>query len=824
MSEPLALRVLHVEDDPLDRELVADALRVGGLACEITNVDSRVAFERALAEREFDVILSDESLPTFDGRSALAIAERVVPHVPFIVVSGTLGEEVAVARLKDGAVDYLLKQRLSRLPVAIVRAIRETKTRYEHAAAEAEVRRLNAELEQRVIDRTAELGRAIERLAARDRELADAKSFLENLVAASPSMIFRIDPREFKITYASPNVGALLGYNVNEIVGVRNIWRRMVHPDDLERATRHIREAFESTGVQIEEEYRLCSKEGRYRWFFSVMRVEYDEGSRPVTILWYCGDISDRRAAEQALVDNEERIRAIIRTANDAFVAIDPGGRIIEWNARAEQMFGWPREEAMGRILGDTLVPETYRTRHQSVLATLLTNETSEPLNRRFELSGLRRSGEEFPIELTIWSTGTANDRTFNAFIRDITERRRAEATVRQAKEEAEQANKAKSEFLSRMSHDLRTPLNAVLGFAQLLSADALNDSQRECVHQILKGGSHLLDLINEVLDIARIESGQLSLSPEPVDPRDIVQRSVELVTPLAARRGIALMVEKPTAQSCSVVADRQRLSQILLNLLSNAVKYNRAGGRVIVAFEPRESRLRIKVTDTGPGIPPEKLKLLFQPFERLGAETTSVEGTGLGLTLSRGLAEAMGGSLDVSSQVDSGSTFWIELASTKETAAAAEPPVIPTGLEPKAAGGPALVLYIEDNPSNVRLMARLLGSRPAISLLHAPDGLTGLQLARERRPDLIFLDLHLPDLSGEDVLHQLWGDPALRTIPVIVLSADATPGQIQRAMASGATAYLTKPLDLSAVLQKLDSVLTPGNRLAMLEGTQQRD
>jgi CheY-like chemotaxis protein/anti-sigma regulatory factor (Ser/Thr protein kinase) len=293
----------------------------------------------------------------------------------------------------------------------------------------------------------------------------------------------------------------------------------------------------------------------------------------------------------------------------------------------------------------------------------------------------------------------------------------------------------------------------------------------------------------------------------------------VELVTPLAARRGIALMVQEPAAPSCSVVADRQRLSQILLNLLSNAVKYNRSGGRVVVAFEQHASRLRITVTDTGPGISPEKLKLLFHPFERLGAETTSVEGTGLGLTLSRGLAEAMGGSLDVSSQVDAGSTFWIELASTKEAATAAEPRVIPTGLETKAAAGPALVLYIEDNPSNVRLMARLLGSRPAISLLHAPDGLTGLQMARERRPDVIFLDLHLPDLSGEDVLHQLWGDPALRAIPVIVLSADATPGQIRRAMASGATAYLTKPLDLSAVLQKLDSVLTPGNSVAMLEG-----
>jgi PAS domain S-box-containing protein len=807
VPESAPLRILHVEDDPLDLELVADTLRSSGLSCTIVPVDTRQAFERALSEGGFDIILSDESLPTFDGRTALAIAARVSPHTPFIVVSGTLGEDLAVERLKAGAIDYLLKHRMSRLPSAVIRAIREMRSRVDHRRAEAEIHRLNTELEQRVLDRTAELAGANERLAARDHELAEAKSFLEDLVAASPSMIFRIDPAEFKVTYASPNVGWLLGYDVSEVVGVRNIWRRMLHPDDLERAARHLREAFEASSVQIEEEYRLRSKEGRYRWFFSLMRVEYDEGARPVTILWYCGDISDRRAAEQALLDSEERTRAILTTANDAFVAIDLGGRIVDWNAQAERMFGWPREEIIGRILGDTIVPDAFRERHDSGFGAYLSSNQEASLNRRLEVTGLRRSGEEFPIEATIWSTGNAGEQRVHAFIRDITDRKRAELAVRQAKEEAEQANRAKSEFLSRMSHDLRTPMNAVLGFAQLLSADTLSPSQQECVQQILKGGGLLLDLINEVLDIARIESGQLSLSPEPVDVREIVQRAVALVTPLAAQRDITLIVKDcPATQA---LADRQRLSQILLNLLSNAVKYNRPSGTVTLGFEPRHGeRIRITVTDTGHGIAPEKLRLLFQPFERLGAETTAIEGTGLGLTLARGLAEAMGGSLGVDSEVDRGSTFWVELAATAAQAASDAPVVPTTALAQRTSAIPATVLYVEDNASNVRLMARLLGNRPSVTLLHAADGQTGIALARERRPDVVFLDLHLPDISGEEVLRQLWDDPELRAIPVAVLSADATPGQIRRLMACGASAYLTKPLDLAAVLDVLDRTL----------------
>jgi PAS domain S-box-containing protein len=258
-------------------------------------------------------------------------------------------------------------------------------------------------------------------------------------------------------------------------------------------------------------------------------------------------------------------------------------------------------------------------------------------LNQRLELMAMRRDGSEFPVELTIWSTGNASQRMFNAFIRDITEQKRSAAVAAQARDEAERANRAKSDFLSRMSHELRTPSNAVLGFGQLLINEPLTEEALDSVHQILRGGKHLLDLINEVLDISRIEAGRLSLSLEPVGVRDIVHHVVDLVAALTAQRSIRLVVDELDPAHAGV-ADRQRLGQILLNLISNAVKYNRPNGSVTVGFEAvSASRLRIKMTDTGAGIRPEKMQLLFNPFERLGAETTTIEGTGLGLALSRG-------------------------------------------------------------------------------------------------------------------------------------------------------------------------------------------
>jgi signal transduction histidine kinase/CheY-like chemotaxis protein len=383
------------------------------------------------------------------------------------------------------------------------------------------------------------------------------------------------------------------------------------------------------------------------------------------------------------------------------------------------------------------------------------------------------------------------------------------------ARQEADRANRAKSEFLSLMSHDLRTPLNAILGHAQLLELAPLAPDHREPVRQILSGGRHLLELIQGVLDLTRIESGQLAFSPEAVSVEDVVSAAVMLMEPLARERRIT--ISRPAIPATDTLwADRQRLSQVLLNLLSNAVKYNRAGGTVSISVErPAHGRYRIVITDTGAGIPPAKRELLFQPFERLGAERTTVPGTGLGLALSRTLTEAMGGTLGFSSVVDEGSSFWVELREVPPEQVAA--PVMVRKPAPSAAtpasGG--LVLYIEDNASNVGVMERILRHRPGVRMLHAPDGDVAAALISERRPDLILLDLHLPGKSGIDVLHELWADPRNRTIPTVVVTADATPGLSSRLKASGARGCLTKPLDVHEVLDVLDQHLASSSPTA---------
>jgi DNA-binding response OmpR family regulator/two-component sensor histidine kinase len=388
---------------------------------------------------------------------------------------------------------------------------------------------------------------------------------------------------------------------------------------------------------------------------------------------------------------------------------------------------------------------------------------------------------------------------------REIGERRRAEA-------EAAAANRAKSEFLSRMSHELRTPLNGIFGFAQLLQMEALPADQRECVDQILKAGRHLLGLIDEVLDISRIEAGHLRLSLEPVAVGETVRAALDLVRPAATNQGIALPAD--LMDDRYVLADRQRLQQVLLNLLSNAVKYNRSGGRVTVAVEEMpEEWLAVRVIDTGPGIAPDKLDRLFTPFERLGAEGTAVEGTGLGLALSKHLVEAMGGTLRVESRFGEGSTFVVALPSAEAPTAALDEAHARLSLGPEPSGGRLVVLAIEDNLSNLQLVERIFARRPETKVLSAPQGRLGLELAREHRPDLILLDLHLPDLPGEEVLERLRAEPLTRAIPVVVLSADATPGQIARLLASGARAYLTKPLDIRRLLEVVEDLTHPEAR-----------
>jgi signal transduction histidine kinase/ActR/RegA family two-component response regulator len=430
----------------------------------------------------------------------------------------------------------------------------------------------------------------------------------------------------------------------------------------------------------------------------------------------------------------------------------------------------------------------------------------------------------------------------WHGFITDISERVAVEAELARyrrglerlveertheliaARDASEQANRAKSEFLSSMSHELRTPMNAILGFAQLLELDrGLNPRSTSYVQEILRAGQHLLELINEVLDLARVESGHLTLSPEPLPLAELLHEALALVAPLAAQRGLQLGPAQLDAGAEVLLGDRLRLKQVLLNLLSNAVKYNREGGSVQVqarVMSPAQGgRVRVAVHDTGPGIEAAQLHRLFQPFSRLGQEpagradaagqSAGRESTGIGLAISDRLVRVMGGRMGVESQPGVGSCFWLELPPAR----LADPPptrVLATlpawGLPPT--GRRARVLYVEDNPANLKLVEQIIARHPGLELLTAPSGRLGLDLARAHQPELLLLDLDLPDLDGYQVLAQLRADPATRGLRTVAVTAQAMPSDQQRVARAGFDGYLAKPLELARVDEMLVQLL----------------
>jgi signal transduction histidine kinase/ActR/RegA family two-component response regulator len=396
---------------------------------------------------------------------------------------------------------------------------------------------------------------------------------------------------------------------------------------------------------------------------------------------------------------------------------------------------------------------------------------------------------------------------------RSDSQRRRAEQARQAAAMEADRANRAKSEFLSRMSHELRTPLNAILGFGQLLEMDTADPRQLDEVRQILKSGRHLLGLIDVVLEISRIDVGTMALSLEPVRVGDVVNEALDLAAPLAADRSIRLERTQGDAADRHVRADVQRLKQVLLNLLSNAIKYNREGGSVSVTVADEGDRVRIAVSDTGLGITREHLDNVFTPFHRTSGDPAAEgsDGAGLGLALAKRLVDAMDGTLGVISERGVGSTFWVVLPAA--TPALETPGVPSNGAEDAAAvaippGSAGTVLSIEDNLSNLKLLERILAQRPGVHLIATMQGKLGIELAREHQPRLVLLDLHLPDLPGDEVLRRLRSDPATAQTPVVIVSADATQGQKKRLLEAGAWAYLTKPLDVRELLALVDELV----------------
>ncbi len=518
-------------------------------------------------------------------------------------------------------------------------------------------------------------------------------------------------------------------------------------------------------------------------------------------------DITERKKVEDALRLSSE----ILQRVNSLVLVSDKDGQITYASPSVKRMLGYEPQDLLGDGWWHVSMSSADETERAITRLTEVARSAEATYWEPYERMVRDQAGE---LHCILWQDAKgAGDQTV-AVGHDITERKQAEA-AHSAMEAAKAADQAKSEFLSRMSHELRTPLNAIIGFSQLLEMDELDPDQRESVELVHKAGCHLLDLINEVLEISRIDAGHMSLSPEPISVAEMLGECLDLMKPLAADKSIRLRAAKALRGTIYVQADRQRFKQIILNLLSNAVKYNRMGGRVWLSCEERApGRVRIAVNDTGAGIAPEKLAKLFNPFERLDADQTGVEGTGLGLALSKRLAEMMDGATGVESVVGQGSTFWVELPVAGRPQEQSHPALCSPSPLPAANPTGKTVLYIEDNPSNLRLIEHIFRQWPDIRLLSAMQGRLGFELAGQYNPDLILLDLHLPDVHGEKVLEWLQQDPRTQKTPVIIISADATPRETARLLELGASTYITKPIDVKHFITVVTDALE-GRELA---------
>jgi PAS domain S-box-containing protein len=523
---------------------------------------------------------------------------------------------------------------------------------------------------------------------------------------------------------------------------------------------------------------------------------------------------ADKNQLDQRLRDQQFYTRSLFESNMDALITTDPSGFITDVNKQMELLTGCTRDELIGAPF------KTYFTdpeRAESSIKLVL----SEKKVTNFELTAQSRDGKKTLVSYNA-TTFYDRDRKLQgvfAAARDITERDRLDQALKEKNVEledatalAEKANLAKSDFLSSMSHELRSPLNAILGFAQLMESDSPppNSAQKESITQILQAGWHLLRLIDEILDLAKIESGQVPLSPEPVSLADIMLECRGMVEAQAQQQDIKLIFPK-CKDPYFVRADRTRVKQVLLNLLSNAIKYNKEKGTVEVAcVENSPGRIRVSIKDTGAGLDAGQIGQLFQAFNRLGQEAGSVEGTGIGLVVAKRLVELMGGVIGVESKVGKGSVFWFELGSVVRPQLSKENDNEAKLIQMRMHQGAQVrtLLYVEDNPANLNLVQQIIARYPDMRLLTAVNGTGGIEIARSSRPDVILMDINLPDINGYEALKILRSDPATAHIPMVAISANAMPRDIKTGLEAGFSRYITKPIKVNEFMDALDDAL----------------
>ena len=662
--------------------------------------------------------------------------------------------------------------------------------------------------------------RDVTREYAAQQALRDSAALIQTVLNTVVDGVITIHARGGAIETVNPAAERMFGYAAAELAG-RNFSLLIPELDKDQRngsleyysASEEARSAGlgrEVTGrrkdgstIPLEISVSEMSLGGK-RYFTGVLR---DITARKQTE-------AEQKLLDQRLRDQQFYTRSLIESNIDAIMTTDPSGIITDVNKQMEALTGCTRDELVGAPFKSYF---TDPERAEAAIKLVLAEKTLS----NYELTARARNGTETAVSYNA-NTFYNRDRKLQgvfAAARDITERERLYQMLQEknvelesARNVAEKANLAKTDFLSSMSHELRTPLNAVLGFAQVIESGSPppTPSQKRSVEQILKAGWYLLELINEILDLARIESGRLALSREPVSIHQVMLDCKAMIEPQAQRRGIGMQFPRFDPAGF-VLADRTRLKQVLINLLFNAIKYNKSGGTVVVdckAVPPHS--VRISVSDAGEGIPPEMLSQLFQPFNRLGKEVGMEEGTGIGLVVAKRLVELMGGIIGVDSTVGVGTVFWVELA----LCAAPQLPEAATrsaaSIRPAAASGAPVhtLLYVEDNPANLLLVEELIARRPDLRLLSAADGRLGIELAREFMPEVILMDINLPGLNGIEAMKILRADPATAHIPIMAISANVIPSDIKKGLDAGFFRYLTKPIVVNEFMDALSVAL----------------
>jgi len=651
-----------------------------------------------------------------------------------------------------------------------------------------------------------------------EEPLRQEKNHLLSLITSSPSISYACKASgNYATTYISENVTNIIGFRPQAFLNDPDFWADGIHPDDAPRVFEDLKQLFEHGSHS--HEYRFRKPDGSYIWMEDNLNLISDSDGSPKEIVGLWADITKRRAAKSELTKTKNKLKdtiaqlgATFEATADGILVVDGQGKIKNYNIRFVELWKLPDtivssrddEKAIHFVLDQLTDPQAFLDKVNELYAA--PEKISFDLldfkdGRIFERYSRPQKIEE-RIVGRVWS------------FRDVTEIETSRRDLVIAKTEAERANKAKSEFLSSMSHELRTPMNAILGFTQMLQFDPLTESQNDAVENILRGGDHLLVLIEQVLELAKIEAGHLSLNVDHIPTRTVIDNSLNLIQARAARDGIKIIDRIDGTDLPFLWTDSTRLTQVLLNLLSNAVKYNCENGTVTLTYQERPGRkLRISVADTGPGIAAEKHGDLFKPFERLGRETGAIEGTGIGLAIARQIIEVLGGQVGFESEEDKGSTFWVDVpmsARKDADAVNAETTRLPGKMLQHQVedGSRFTVLYVEDNPDNMQLMEMMIGRIANTKLVTAYNAELGIDLAKSEQPDLILMDINLPGINGIEALKHLRDQEETKDIPVIAITARAMPRDVAVGGKAGFKHYITKPIKVSEFIRTVEETL----------------